>query len=82
MPSKITGPAFHVETDDDLGLPQRRDPDHLPPRNVVEAVMSSIYRALLSLGTGNVLFAIKGGLLSVLLALPGLLKHSAKFAYG
>ncbi|KAF8911493.1 hypothetical protein CPB84DRAFT_1671782 [Gymnopilus junonius] len=66
---------------DDLGLPQRRDPDHLPPRNLFEAVMVNIHKAFLSLGSGNVLFALKGGLLSVTLALPSLLRHSAKFAY-
>ena len=81
IPSKITGPAFEVETDD-LGLPQRRDPDHLPPRNALESVGSFIYVALLSLGTGNVLFAIKGGVLTVLLAMPSLFKHSARIAYG
>ncbi|KAF8896796.1 hypothetical protein CPB84DRAFT_1682022 [Gymnopilus junonius] len=79
FPSKITGPAFPVE--EDLGLPQRRDPEHLPPRNVLESVAGIAYLALISLGTGNVLFAIKGGLLSVALALPGLLKSSAQFAY-
>lgn len=82
MPSRITGPAFPVELEEDLGLPQRRDPDHLPPRNAFELIMRIVHSCLLNLGSGNVLFAIKGGLLSVVLALPGLLRHSAQIAYG
>ncbi|PPQ64930.1 hypothetical protein CVT26_015650 [Gymnopilus dilepis] len=81
MPSRITGPAFPVELEEDLGLPQRRDPDHLPPRNAFELIMRIVHSCLLNLGSGNVLFAIKGGLLSVVLALPGLLRHSAQIAY-
>ncbi|KAI6044608.1 hypothetical protein EDC04DRAFT_2561114 [Pisolithus marmoratus] len=65
----------------DLGQAVRRDPDALPPRNALEAVMGHLYRMVAGLGGGNALFAIKGGVLSVILLLPALLKSSAAFAY-
>lgn len=82
MPSRITGPAFPVDPDADLGIPKRRDPDHLPPSNMFETVMTAAYTFILSLGTGNALFALKGGFLSVALSLPSLIKHTAEFAFG
>lgn len=82
MPSRSTGPAFPLDPDQDLGLPKRRDPDALPPRNIVESLMGLIYKLFASLGTDGVLFGIKAGLLSVVLSLPSLIKSSAGFAYG
>ncbi|KII83920.1 hypothetical protein PLICRDRAFT_179954 [Plicaturopsis crispa FD-325 SS-3] len=66
---------------DDLGMPRRRDPDALPPNNAFEAVMNFIYNATKGLGSGNALFAIKAGVLSILLSLPSLIRSSAPFAY-
>ncbi|KAI6026427.1 hypothetical protein BKA83DRAFT_4243292 [Pisolithus microcarpus] len=65
----------------DLGQAVRRDPDALPPRNTSEAIMGHLYRMVTGLGGGNALFAIKGGVLSVILVLPSLIKSSATFAY-
>lgn len=82
MPSKCTGPAFPLDSDQDLGLPKRRDPDALPPRNLAESLMGLSYKLFAALGTDGVLFGIKAGLLSVALSLPSLFKSSAGFAYG
>ncbi|KAF4612524.1 hypothetical protein D9613_012759 [Agrocybe pediades] len=85
LPSRVTGPAFpssHLEDDaEDLGIPKRRDPDALPPRNVLEVILNWAYALLLSLGSGNVVFALKAGVLTVALSLPSFLKSSAQFAY-
>ncbi|GLB35374.1 putative ER transporter, 6TM, N-terminal [Lyophyllum shimeji] len=78
-PDKIQGLDPRIEHD--LGLPQRRDPDALPPRNIFEQVMGTIYHSLTGLEGGNVLFAMKAGVLTVLLALPIFLKSSVYFAY-
>jgi hypothetical protein len=64
------------------GLPKPRDPDALPPRNVFESFFESLHTLIAFIGTGNVIFAIKAGLLTVVLCLPSLIKSSAKFAYG
>jgi len=48
----------------DLGMPRARDPDALPPRNGFEWAMNHIYLTTSSLGRGNVLFAIKAGILT------------------
>lgn len=53
-----------VENDSDLGQTRRRDPDALPPSNLFELVMLWLYQAGASLGGGNVVFAIKAGLLT------------------
>lgn len=45
-----------------LDVAQRRDPDALPPTNVVEVIGSIIHDALQGLTRGNVQFALKGGL--------------------
>ncbi|KIM37705.1 hypothetical protein M413DRAFT_448230 [Hebeloma cylindrosporum] len=68
-------PAVHVS------LPGPRDPDALPPRNAFEWLFEFLHYLIISIGTGNVVFAIKAGLLTVLLCLPSLIKDSAKFAY-
>ncbi|KAJ7047102.1 hypothetical protein C8F04DRAFT_1308883, partial [Mycena alexandri] len=65
----------------DLGMPRRRDPDALPPRNHFEWAMNFLYRSIAQLGGGNTLFAIKASTLTVIMCLPSLLKSSAKFAY-
>jgi hypothetical protein len=49
---------------DDLGMPRRRDPDALPPANTFEQILNIIYHHFSGLGGGNVLFAIKAGVLS------------------
>lgn len=48
----------------DLGMPRRRDPDALPPNNIVERALNIIYHGAFSLGGGNMLFAVKAGLLT------------------
>lgn len=65
----------------DLGKAVKRDPDALPPRNALETAMNWIYRAAISIGGGNVLFALKAGVLTVILTIPSFLKVSAEFAY-
>lgn len=49
---------------DDLGMPRRRDPDALPPNNAVERILNILYHGIFSLGGGNMLFAMKAGLLT------------------
>jgi hypothetical protein len=51
----------------DLGIPQRRDPDALPPKNHFEWIMSNLYRGVTGLGGGNALFTVKAGLLTGML---------------
>jgi hypothetical protein len=65
----------------DLGQAVKRDPDALPPKNVLEIAMNWIYRAAIGIGGGNVLFALKAGTLTVILSIPSFLKTSAEFAY-
>ena len=68
--------------DEDLGMTSRRDPDALPPSNRFQVVMHWINDLVTSLGRGNALFAIKAGLLTVILCIPSFLKKTAAFAYG
>jgi len=63
-------------------MPHRRDPDALPPRNAFEWISNVTYHLVVSLGGGNVIFAVKAGLLTVVLSLPSLMKSSASLAYG
>ncbi|KAL7281004.1 hypothetical protein ACG7TL_004306 [Trametes sanguinea] len=65
----------------DLGMTRRRDPDALPPSNAFQYVMHVIYEAVTALGRGNALFALKAGLLTVILCIPSFLRGSAAFAY-
>ncbi|KAG2130867.1 hypothetical protein DEU56DRAFT_981991 [Suillus clintonianus] len=65
----------------DLGKAVKRDPDALPPGNVLEIAMNWIYRAAIGIGGGNVLFALKAGALTVILSIPSFLKSSANYAY-
>jgi hypothetical protein len=48
----------------DLGSATPRDPDALPPRNALEFVMNTLYLALVRLFRGNVLSAMKAGVLT------------------
>ncbi|KAF8067019.1 hypothetical protein FPV67DRAFT_1769133 [Lyophyllum atratum] len=61
-PDKIQG--LDQQILDDLGMPQRRDPDAMPPRNMFEQVMSMVYYSFSGLAGGNVLFAMKAGVLT------------------
>ncbi|KAF7322544.1 hypothetical protein HMN09_00032900 [Mycena chlorophos] len=80
-PDKIIGVPEEIEHENDLWTAKKRDPDALPPRNNLEWVMNRIYRLFSELGTGNTLYALKGGILTVLMCLPSLMKSSATFAY-
>ncbi|KAL0581273.1 hypothetical protein V5O48_000756 [Marasmius crinis-equi] len=66
---------------DDLGLPRRRDPDALPPRNGFEWVVSHLYRFVVGLGGGNALYAVKAGILTTIMCLPSFIQSTAQFAY-
>jgi hypothetical protein len=48
----------------DLGAPAPRDPDALPPRNAFEAAARAVHGLVIALGHGNVLFALKAGVLT------------------
>ncbi|KAF8550186.1 hypothetical protein OG21DRAFT_1469052 [Imleria badia] len=65
----------------DLGQAVRRDPDALPPRNLLEKTANWVYHTVKNIGGGNALFALKAGMLTILLSLPSFLKSSAEFAY-
>lgn len=65
----------------DLGLTRRRDPDALPPSNSFETAMYWLHKVIAALGHGNAVFAIKAGLVTVILSIPYRLKNSANFAY-
>lgn len=45
-----------------LDVAQRRDPDALPPSNVVEVIGNLAYHAAHLFTRGNVQFALKGGI--------------------
>ncbi|KAG6878663.1 hypothetical protein C0992_007731 [Termitomyces sp. T32_za158] len=91
---QITDNSQHAEDEDpetiqgmeptineDLGMPLRRDPDSLPPRNFFESIMGYLYFSLTGLAGGNVLFGIKAGCLTLLLSLPFMFPSSSFFAY-
>ncbi|KAL4245332.1 hypothetical protein ABKN59_008325 [Abortiporus biennis] len=80
-PDIVQGLEPDSEWAGDLGTPVRRDPDALPPKNFFQLVMYWIYWAISSLASGNTLFALKAGVLTILLSLPTFLKQSASFAY-
>ncbi|KAI8969682.1 hypothetical protein BD414DRAFT_256336 [Trametes punicea] len=73
--------GIQPEWNEDLGITRRRDPDALPPSNAFQYVMHWIYEAATALGRGNALFALKAGLLTVILCIPSFVKASAAFAY-
>ena len=47
-----------------LGKPGNRNPDALPPSNLVETIGSWIHQAGAGLGRGNAVFGIKAGIFS------------------
>ncbi|KAF9028574.1 hypothetical protein BDZ89DRAFT_1066048 [Hymenopellis radicata] len=66
---------------DDLGMANKRDPDALPPHNVFEWVMNQLYMFFRGCGGGNALYAVKAGILTVIMFIPSFLTTSAEFAY-
>ncbi|PAV21583.1 hypothetical protein PNOK_0154000 [Pyrrhoderma noxium] len=64
-----------------LDVPQRRDPDALPPGNILEAIGSLFHHSAAGLTRGNAVFGFKAGVVSVLLSLPNFVPSSAFFAY-
>ncbi|KAI9457691.1 hypothetical protein HD554DRAFT_2141770, partial [Boletus coccyginus] len=76
-----TIPGLDPTPPPDLGQAVRRDPDALPPRNALEKTMNWMYHIANGIGGGNALFALKAGILTILLSLPSFLKSSAEFAY-
>ncbi|KZV73701.1 hypothetical protein PENSPDRAFT_602548 [Peniophora sp. CONT] len=70
-----------ADTNNDLGEAMWRDPDAMPPSNWFERIMAALYHGARSLGGANVLFALKAGILTVVLSIPSLLKSTAGFAY-
>ncbi|KAH9947336.1 hypothetical protein B0H21DRAFT_338716 [Amylocystis lapponica] len=78
-PDVIQGANF--DDGADLGSASRRDPDALPPQNLFQAVMNRVHHMLSALAGGNALFALKAGLLTIILCIPSFLKSSANFAY-
>ncbi|KAH8827139.1 hypothetical protein DL96DRAFT_1669804 [Flagelloscypha sp. PMI_526] len=67
--------------DDFMPMTGRRDPDALPPRNVLEWGLSKGYQLVRGLAHGNALFAMKAAILTLIMCLPSLIKSSAVFAY-
>ncbi|KAK2467251.1 hypothetical protein APHAL10511_000800 [Amanita phalloides] len=72
-----------IETCDDSfwTRPQRRDPDALPPSNVFERVSDCVYQVTASVCNGNLLYAVKAGVLTVLLFFPCFFQKTAPSAY-
>jgi hypothetical protein len=79
-----TPPKFvdHDSSNADLGLTRKRDPDALPPRNLFETMMRLLHKFAMGLATGNTVFSLKAGALTVILCLPSFIKHTSTFAYG
>jgi hypothetical protein len=49
---------------DEQTLPQRRDPDALPPSNFPERISDFVYQVGGLILNGNLLYAVKAGLLT------------------
>ncbi|KAF8311865.1 hypothetical protein DL93DRAFT_2115513 [Clavulina sp. PMI_390] len=64
-----------------LNPARSRDPDAYPPTNTAELLGSWVFGTVVSVTSGNVLFAIKIGALTALIALPHFLASSAGWAY-
>ena len=47
-----------------LDVPQRRDPDALPPGNILEVIGSLFHRSAAGLTRGNAVFGFKAGVVS------------------
>ncbi|TDL16189.1 hypothetical protein BD410DRAFT_755679 [Rickenella mellea] len=67
--------------EDEHGKTGRRDPDALRPGGPVEIVGNTIRLLMFAMTHGNVVFALKGAILTVLLSIPSFLPHTAEFAY-
>ncbi|EIN13098.1 hypothetical protein PUNSTDRAFT_139763 [Punctularia strigosozonata HHB-11173 SS5] len=78
-PNVVQGIGDHWP--EDLGQTAGRDPDAMPPANPFEWVMNFLYRNLAALTRGNAVFAIKAGVLTIVLALPIFIQSSAEFGY-
>lgn len=65
-----------------LNQTAQRDPDAYPPSNTVELVGTWVFQAITAFGRGNLLFAVKGAVLTVLMSLPAFMATSAAWAYG
>ena len=50
-----------------LGSAVKRDPDALPPRNIIEAFANVLYHTATSVGHGDSIFAIKIGIITGML---------------
>lgn len=67
---KLTGlyvdiiPGLDPTSLPDLGDAVKRDPDALPPRNVMEKTVNWVYQTAKGAGGGNALFALKAGILT------------------
>lgn len=48
-------------------MTKRRDPDALPPGSLLEALGTMVYHLVSGIGRGNVVFAIKAGILTSML---------------
>ncbi|KAI0318442.1 hypothetical protein OF83DRAFT_1242217 [Amylostereum chailletii] len=70
-----------IAENDLLGEAGRRDPDALPPRNVFECIMNTLYRTVRACTGDNVLFGMKAGILTGILSIPAFVKSSSHFAY-
>ncbi|KIJ89876.1 hypothetical protein K443DRAFT_687084, partial [Laccaria amethystina LaAM-08-1] len=64
----------------DLEMARRRDPDALPPRNVLEWCLNYVYLFFTRKG-GNLVYVVKALLFTVILCLPSFLPSSATFAF-
>jgi hypothetical protein len=60
LPDVIPG---RVNTDE-LGEAEARDPDALPPRNLIEALGTRFHNLVTGLGGGNAVYAVKAGVLT------------------
>ena len=48
----------------ELGETEVRDPDALPPRNTLEAIGTNVHSFFKGIGGGNVVYAIKAGVMT------------------
>ncbi|EJD55665.1 hypothetical protein AURDEDRAFT_78909 [Auricularia subglabra TFB-10046 SS5] len=65
----------------DLGETHPRNPDAYPPSNIFQKFGARLSEGVDALTHGNCLFAIKAGLLTILLALPTYMQGSVRLAY-
>lgn len=65
-----------IYENEQLPLGGQRDPDALPPRNMLEATGRTLYVAFCALGRGNSVFAFKAGIMAGTLSFLALMKPS------